>query len=187
MGIAAGLATDDMTNVIKYGAALGAGGTVAGSAIVKNTSDLTQKMANAASKAHDNYRRERDTPEEYKQYLNEKADNEFRKNKEVQEKFKQEFGRTEAKDKIEDAMEYRKHGVTDTDLIIKAMKLDSGAIGKTESTSKERIAAAKLASGVSSAKDVNSMQSRLEKKGYDKKIVEQNMEAVRKLKGLENN
>lgn len=187
MGIAAGLATDDMTNVIKYGAALGAGGTVAGSAIVKNTSELTQKMANAASKAHNNYRRERDTPEEYKQYLNKKADKEFRKNKEVQEKFEQEFGRTEAKDKIEDAMEYRKNGVTDTDLIIKAMKLDSGAIGKTESTSKERIAAAKLASGVSSAKDVNSMQSRLEKKGYDKKIVEQNMEAVRKLKGLENN
>lgn len=191
MGIAAGLATDDMTNVAKYGAALGVGGAVAGNNIAKNTVNgiprAAKGISNAASKAHDNYRRERDTPEEYQKYQNKKADNEFRKNKEVQEKFEKEFGRKQAKEKMEDAMEYRKNGVTDTDLIIRTMKLDSGVIGKTESTSKERIAAAKLASGVSSAKDINSMQSRLEEKGYDKKLVEQNMEAVRKLRGLENN
>ena len=62
-------------------------------------------------------------------------------------KFTKAFGASESKERIEQSIRYRQNGVTDTDLIIKAMKLDSGAIGKTASTSKERIAAAKLASG----------------------------------------
>ena len=191
VGVAAGLATDDMTNVAKGAAAGITGGAVAGDVIAKNTMNGIPRaghaIADAANRGADAYRQQRDDPEQYQAYLNQKADNEYRKSKETQDKFTKAFGASESKERIEQSIRYRQNGVTDTDLIIKAMKLDSGAIGKTASTSKERIAAAKLASGVSNSKDVNSMQSRLEKKGYNKQLVEQNMEAVRKLKGLENN
>lgn len=194
LGIAAGLATDDMSNVFKYGAAGLTGGALAGDVIAKNAENgiprAAKAIANNASKAHDNYELYKDTPKEYQDYLNKKSDEEYmniKKNKDTYNKFVKEFGEQDAKEKMQQSLKYRQQGITDTDLTIKAMKLDSGPIGKTAVTSKERIAAAKLASGVSSAKDVNSMQERLEKKGYNKQLVKQNMEAVRKLKGLENN
>ena len=195
IGLAAGLATDDMTNVFKYGAAGVAGGAVAGDVIAKNVENGIPRaigaIAQKGSAAHDNYEREKDTPDEYKQYQNEKADREYmniRKNKTDYNKFVEAFGKDNAKQMMEGSLEYRqKAGITDTDLIIKAMKLDSGEIGHTAATSKERIAAAKLATSVQSAKDVESMEKRLAKKGYDQKLISQNMEAVRKLRGLENN
>ncbi len=193
VGVAAGLATDDMSNVVKYGAAGVAGGAAIGNVAASNAINAPKRIYDnvkeRSSQARENYMSElyKDDPKAYKQYLNEKSDKEFLKSKEIKQQYAKEFGESNAENMMNQAIEYRKQGITDNKIIINAMKETSGEIGKTSATDSRRIAAAKLATGISGSKDIENMTKRLKAKGYNEKMVSENEEFVRSIKKIKYN
>ena len=136
VGVAAGLATDDMSNVVKYGAAGVAGGAAIGNVAASNAINAPKRIYDnvkeRSSQDRENYMSElyKDDPKAYKQYLNEKSDKEFLKSKEIKQQYAKEFGESNAENMMNQAIEYRKQGITDNKIIINAMKETSGEIGK---------------------------------------------------------
>lgn len=188
IGIAAGLASDDYTNVLKYGLA-GAG---AGGAIGKVGTDTVAKVPSGVSSAYRKVSgevsniRERyhkyEGKERYQEYLNKQSDKAFMKSKEVKEQYQKAFDK-QYKEAMEKAMEYRKHGVTDNEVIIKAMKSKAKGVGKDYADSK-RIAAAKLAKNVNNEKDVETIGNRLKDRGVSETQIRQQKEMLRDIRGL---
>lgn len=188
IGIAAGLASDDYTNVLKYGVA-GAG---AGGAIGKVGADTVAKVPSGVSSAYRKVSggtsniRERyhkyEGKERYQEYLNKQSDKAFMKSKEVKEQYQKAFDK-QYKEAMEKAMEYRKHGVTDNEVIIKAMKSKAKGVGKDYADSK-RIAAAKLAKNVNNEKDVETIGNRLKDRGVSEAQIRQQKEMLRDIRGL---
>ena len=193
IGVAGGLASDNSMNVLKYGAAGLSGGALVGNVaangvlngVSKGPSSISQKVqAKRDEIAREAYK---DDPKGYKQYLNEQADKQFLRDKEIRQQYANAFGDKEATTMMQNAIAYRQHGITDNEVIIKAMKETSGDIGKTDVTDNRRIAAAKLASGISNSKDIENMTKRLQKQGYKDDIIDQNEEFIRSIKGLKYN
>lgn len=188
IGIAAGLASDDYTNVLKYGLA-GAG---AGGAIGKVGADTVAKVPSGVSSAYRKVSGEAknvksrylqyEGKERYQEYLNKRSDKAFMKSKEVKEQYQKAFDK-QYKEAMEKAMEYRKHGVTDNEVIIKAMKSKAKGVGKDYADSK-RIAAAKLAKNVNNEKDVETIGNRLKDRGVSETQIRQQKEMLRDIRGL---
>ena len=189
IGLAAGLATDKPSNAITYTMGAVAGGATVGKAFANRTIQGPSNIKTKVQETRDNMAREayRNDPTAYKQYLNKQADKDFMKNKEIKLQYQEAFGKSRVKEMMENAKKYREHGITDNELIIKTMKESSGEIGKTDVTDNRRIAAAKLASGVSNAKDIESMTKRLKKQGYKDEVINQNEEFVRSIRNLKYN
>lgn len=193
VGVAAGLATDDMSNVLKYGAAGLTGGAAIGNIAASNAINrparIVNSVRNSAVEAKERYNSAyyKDDPDAYKRYLNERSDKDFIKDKEIKKQYAREFGDSNAEKMMNQALAYRKQGITDNEIIIKAMKETSGEIGKTSATDNRRIAAAKLATGISGSKDIENMTKRLKAKGYDEKLVSENEEFVRSIKKIKYN
>lgn len=195
IGVAAGLASEDYANVAKFGAAgVTAGAAITGVAINKGK-DLPSNIYRKATNIKDEYVKNyyKDDPAAYKEYMNEQADNAFMRDKNVQKLYKDKFGTREVDDghgkqvakyklAMEKAMTYRQHGITDNDVIIKAMKANVKGVGDWDS--KQRIAAAKYANQVSNEKDIQTMSDRLKKRGVaqDKLAAQEDM--LRQIKGL---
>lgn len=188
IGVAAGLASDDYTNVLKYGLA-GAG---AGGAIGKVGADTVAKVPSGVSSAYRKVSGEAknvksrylqyEGKERYQEYLNKRSDKAFMKSKEVKEQYQKAFDK-QYKEAMEKAMEYRKHGVTDNEIIIKAMKSKAKGVGKDYADSK-RIAAAKLAKNVNNEKDVETIGNRLKDRGVSETQIRQQKEMLRDIRGL---
>ena len=188
IGVAAGLASDDYTNVLKYGVA-GAG---AGGAIGKVGADTVAKVPSGVSSAYRKVSGEAknvksrylqyEGKERYQEYLNKRSDKAFMKSKEVKEQYQKAFDK-QYKEAMEKAMEYRKHGVTDNEVIIKAMKSKAKGVGKDYADSK-RIAAAKLAKNVNNEKDVETIGNRLKDRGVSETQIRQQKEMLRDIRGL---
>ena len=119
--------------------------------------------------------------------MNEQADKAFLSSKEIKRQYVDAFGESRANEMMNNALRYREHGITDNNLIIKTMKETSGEIGKTGAADNRRIAAAKLASGVSNGKDIKEMKERLKNQGYKDDMINQNEEFIRGIKGLKYN
>ena len=182
IGVAAGLASDDFSNVAKYGAAgLGIGGTIGG-----NVGDKAIKLPSEAyrkgKEVSDTFRKGYYTKDEYKAIKNRQLDDQFMKDKEAQELYKEKFDK-DYKTAMEKAKEYRKHGITDNEVIIKAMKAKSKYAG-SDSADSRRIISAKLAKNVSNEKDVESIKKRLKEKGIRQEQIDDQAEMIRKIKGL---
>ena len=188
IGVAAGLASDDYTNVLKYGLA-GAG---AGGAIGKVGADTVAKVPSGVSSAYRKVSGEAknvksrylqyEGKERYQEYLNKRSDKAFMKSKEVKEQYQKAFDK-QYKEAMEKAMEYRKHGVTDNEVIIKAKKSKAKGVGKDYADSK-RIAAAKLAKNVNNEKDVETIGNRLKDRGVSETQIRQQKEMLRDIRGL---
>ena len=188
IGVAAGLASDDYTNVLKYGLA-GAG---AGGAIGKVGADTVAKVPSGVSSAYRKVSGEAknvksrylqyEGKERYQEYLNKRSDKAFMKSKEVKEQYQKAFDK-QYKEAMEKAMEYRKHGVTDNEVIIKAMNSKAKGVGKDYADSK-RIAAAKLAKNVNNEKDVETIGNRLKDRGVSETQIRQQKEMLRDIRGL---
>ena len=193
IGVAAGLATDDMSNVVKYGAAGITGGAAIGNVAANNVISRPKIIAESIKakrqEATEKYASElyKDDPDGYKDYLNRKSDNEFLTSKEIRKQYAREFGEENAVKMMRNALKYREQGITDNKIIINAMKESSGEIGKTDVTDSRRIAAAKLATGITGSKDIENMTKRLTAKGYDGKLVSDNEEFVRSIKEIKYN
>ena len=148
-----------------------------------------ENIANMASNWSQNKKEEiikeayKNNPEEYKEYLNKKSDREFMNNKEIKQKYVEAFGADNAKGMMEKAQKYREHGVTDNDVIIKAMKQKSDLLG-TEVDDDRRIVAAKLASNIDNEKDLENKMKRLGERGVPKNKIKEQEKILRNMKNM---
>ena len=186
-GVAGGLSTGDYDKAVSYGIAGTAAGYTAGSNLAKRAMDLPsnayRKIEKASIENRQALMREIYSPEKYKEKMKDLADERFLNSKKKQEKYRRRYGRKYRK-AMEDAIEYRKQGVTDDDLIMDAMDLNIRGFDRYDRVDKKKIAAAKLATGVSKEKDLTNVEKRLKELGIDPEQVDLQKAAIRELKGL---
>ena len=158
LGTAIGIATGDPSNILKYGAAggyalsAGTGGisTRVGEAAMSDFETIGNGVAKAA------------LGEEKADAMKKKlADAKFKNDKELRAKYAKEL-KIQDQATIDKAMDaankFRKYGITDNDLIIKAMKVDGG--NENNWADSERIIAAQFAE---KAKDQKSYDTIIDK------------------------
>ena len=186
VGVAAGVASGDWSNVAAYGATAATVGAQLGNA----ATNVVSKSASALKGVRDEYRKQRYTNDEIKKMQNDKLDEEWRKDKDVIKMYQEKFGKENYTQAMDDAMEYRRQGITDDKVIIAAQKLKglSSDEGKTEKqinrASQERIALAKAATIVKSDDAMKDFSERLKDNGIaDEKIkeVRKNIRIINKM------
>lgn len=185
IGVAAGLASDDYSNVVKWGAA----GAVAGNAVagagmnkVKGLPSDAYRVKQAAENERRRYEEMAYSAQERKRRANERADDAFMKDKQVIQLYKDKF-QDKYKERMEQAKKYREYGITDNDAIIRAMKLDTKGL-PTDKADKRRILIAGTASKLG-RKDVDQFGERLMSRGYTKEAAETMKKAVREFNDFE--
>ena len=186
VGVAAGVASGDWSNVAAYGATAATVGAQLGNA----ATNVVSKSASALKGVRDEYRKQRYTNDEIKKMQNDKLDEEWRKDKDVIKMYQEKFGKENYTQAMDDAMEYRRQGITDDKVIIAAQKLKglSSDEGKTEKqinrASQERVALAKAATVVKSDDAMKDFSERLKDNGIaDEKIkeVRKNIRIINKM------
>ena len=161
MGAIAGIASDDASNVLKYGAA-GAGiGYATGGAATNLVSNAGSKVSEVKNTLSSNYRRSLYGADAQKA-LNRELDEKFKKDREAIRLYKEHFGK-QYKQAMENAIQYRQYGVTDDKMIIKAMQLEG--LSNSDATSEERISLAKIASTAKTEKELQEYNERLRENG----------------------
>lgn len=150
-GMAAGLVSDDFGNVGKWGAAGAGAGWIAGGGIASTAEDMTHKASGAIDQGAETIASTytiaahgRDAEEER---LKKQADVEAMRDRNRRKLYadKLDLSAKEAKEAMKKAQKYREAGITDDELIIKAMKSKTFT---SDIDSDERIIAASLASEV---------------------------------------
>lgn len=196
IGLAAGIATGDMGNVVKYTT----GGALAGNAIGTVPSTIMDKGKSVLDKSKEldeEYKKEL-YGSQYKKHRREELDLQFKNNSEARKEFTEKLGidkkfndkiekaklikdkdkrkeelqkiKAEKKETInrvmDKAVEFRQWNVTDNNTIIKAMKLGGeDEILNSKTVSKDRIAAAMIATKAKSTEEVGEYKNRLIKQG----------------------
>ena len=186
IGVAAGLASDKYSNVATFGIA----GAAAGNAMAKAGMKTAKKIPTAVNRVGEYRRQVRDqaerevyTEKERKRIQNERADKEFLKDKDAREKYSKAFAGEDYKKIMEEAIEYRRYGVTDNDAIIKAMKLQVDGLSENKKD-KRRILTAKVASQLG-RKDIDAFGNRLRSNGFSDADAEIMKNAVRRYNDFE--
>ena len=176
IGISAGIASGSLKDASQYAA----GGAFAGSTIGKGVSARivsgTSNSVNTAKGKHEEALQEM-YGSEYSQYLKEQADEKFMKDPDIRKMYQREFDLKSKKDidaVMESAKEYRKYGITDDKVIMKAMKLQTS--NPHDRADKEKIAAAKLATTSKSLKDLETNMKRFSSTPGMKKATAERME-----------
>ena len=178
IGLAAGIASGDITKAGQY-AAVGATagkaiGNVGGNNIVSGASSIKENVKNG----REAYEKER-YGEKYDKYKKEKMDKDFIKDKEARNFYSQKCSselaglsgkvREEKLDSImEEAVEYRKEGVTDNSIIVQARNLAK----EGKATKNESKLAAVMATKAKDVKGMEPYQKRIAKKLGDAKASE---------------
>lgn len=184
IGAAAGLASDDDKNILKYGAAGLGAGWLAGAGAMRVTRGIGSTIDNVAEQAVSTYTAAAKGPEaeeKRQQMAVEKAamrDKERRKlySEKLQVKGKQ------LNQVLEDSQRFRESGVTDDKIILKAMTMEG--FGK-ERTSNERIILAGLASEVGNDnKKIKDLEERLGKRGLSEEDVSKYVKGVRDINNV---
>lgn len=195
IGIAAGLASDDFSNVVKYGGAAGAIGASIGGRAGNRLINMPSNAYRKGSEVLDTYKQGAYSKEKYKEFVNKRLDNEFMRSKENQALYREKFGTEKMENSngeqvaaykvaMEKALEYRAQGVTDNDIIIKAMKVKTKYGNNDDLADKRKIVSAKFASQVSNEKDVENLQKRLKEKGIAEPQIQDQANMIRKIRGL---
>ena len=180
-GIAAGLVSDNYANVVKWGAAGAGAGALAGSGITGipgRVNGVGDRMTEAAQREFEATH----TEDEIRERRNKQADKAFLQDKAKIRQYANELNVSEKQAKEimkKDAMQYRQYGVTDDDIIIKAMKADKDKFG-SERASQEKILLAKMASEVGgSKKELEHVEKGLSKRGVSKEDITKYSNAIR--------
>ena len=153
LGVAAGLASDDYRNVYKYGAV----GAIGGSHFSGRLAESVTNMRGKVEKGIDNYRQEVYTKAEYAQIKKKMLDDKFMRDKEVKELYKENF-QDDYKRAMTAALQYRASGVTDNDIIIKAMKARN--LGN-DYDDRRKILTARYAANKPNEKDIETIRNRM--------------------------
>lgn len=190
VGVAAGLVSDDYSNVAKFGLGAGAVGANVGGNIAEGAFDLPSNAYRKVKEMQDEYRKGAYSKEGYQKIKNAEADNAFLKDKRAIEQYKEAFkgkgkvnGKEYYKYAMEQAVKYRKHGVTDNDTIIKAMKATS-KYASADIADDRRIISAKLARGVEKHKDVEDIKNRLKEQHINQDQINDQAEMIRQIKDI---
>lgn len=186
VGVAAGLASGDLSKAVTYGAAAAKIGSNLGDTATTAAENLTKSAMEAPGNIRQRYMENRYDKDELEQKQNELLDKAWRQDKETIEMYKEKFG-TDREDNgkrawenaMDNAKEYRKMGITDDKAIMAAMKLDG--LSDDNKTSKERMALAKAASTVKSDKEVKAYGERLSELGISDDKVKQVKKNIRKM------
>lgn len=186
VGVAAGLASGDLSKTVTYGAAAAKIGSNVGDTATTAAENLTKSAMQGPGNIRQRYMENRYDKDELEQKQNELLDKAWRKDKETIEMYKEKFG-TDREDNgkrawenaMDNAKEYRKMGITDDKAIMAAMKLDG--LSDDNKTSKERMALAKAASTVKSDKEVKAYGERLSELGISDAKVKQVKSNIRKM------
>lgn len=165
MGAIAGISTGDVSNVVAYAGTAGAVGNVAGGVLGNTATNLAVSAAKIPNKARSLQNEYIDEVygDDASAVKNAKLDEKFLKDKDAREKYELAFGKEERDEAMHRAIEYRRYGVTNDDMIIKAMKLEN--LEDKNPTSKERISYAKIASTAKTEKDLQDYGKRLAENG----------------------
>ena len=186
IGVAAGLASDDDRNILKYGAAGIGAGWLAGSGAINVVENADRGIRNTISSAASTYTLAAKGEEAEKQRQIAIEEREAMKDKSRQRLYKEKLGlknNKEVKQALEDARKFRENGIMDDKLIIEAMSLDKKTYGE-DRASKERMIIAGLATDTGrDNKKIKDVQSRLEEKGLSKDDVKKYIDGIRGITG----
>lgn len=192
-GTAAGLVSDDFSNALKWGAAGAGAGWVgtdgiiaAGKGIGSTASGAVDTIQNGIETASSTYTLQAHGSEAEEKRQKEKADKDAMRNADRRKKYAEKL---KLKDKaaIQEAMKqaqtYRESGITDDDLIIKAMKAKSF---NSERDSRERIITAGLAekaknNGQDVEKNLDYIKGQLSEKGINKKDIDKYITGIKEI------
>lgn len=184
IGVAAGLASDDDRNILKYGAAGAGAGWLAGSGalnVAGNISSGIQKAGESAASTYTLNARGVEAERQRQIAIEERA---AMKDKNRQRLYKEKLGlknNEQVKAALEDARKFRENGIMDDELIIKAM--DAEGFGD-ERASRERIILAGLASETKNDnKKIKDVQSRLQERGLSNDDVKKYIDGIRDITG----
>lgn len=186
VGVAAGLASGNLNNAFTYGAAAAKIGSNLGDTATTATENLTKSAMQSSENVRQTYMENRYSKDELKQKKNEELDRAWRKDKDTINKYKEKFGSDREENgnrawenAMDNALEYRRKGITDDKAIMAAMKLDG--LADSSKTSKERMALAKAASTVKSDKEVKAYGERLSELGISDDKIKQVKSNIRKM------
>ena len=183
-GVAAGLASDDDRNILRYGAAGIGAGWLAGSGAINVVENADRGIRNTISSAASTYTLAAKGEEAEKQRQIAIEEREAMKDKSRQRLYKEKLGlknNKEVKQALEDARKFRENGIMDDKVIIKAMQAEGFG---DERASRERMILAGLATDTGrDNKKIKDVQSRLEEKGLSKDDVKKYIDGIRDITG----
>ena len=175
IGVAAGLATGDLSNAGKYGLAAAGVGAKVGDGVSNVASNITTGAPNVARGIRDNFEQRAFTKQQREAMQNARADREWEKSKDIQKKYKDEFGK-DYKKAMETAKQFRQYGVTNDEATIKRIK----DIGVGNAPTKEDIATTKAASSVQTEDDLKALSDRLRSNDISEEKIKRMENDVRK-------
>ena len=175
VGVAAGLATGDLSNVGKYGIAAAGVGAKVGDGVSNIASNVTTGAPNTARGIRNNFEQRAFTKQQREAMQNARADREWEKSKDIQKKYRDEFGK-DYKKAMETAKQFRQYGVTNDDATIKRIK----DIGVGNAPTKEDIATTKAASSVQTEDDLKALSDRLRSNDISEEKIKRMENDVRK-------
>lgn len=182
-GIAAGLVSDDFSNVFKYGTAGAGTGLVAGNGLVNlpgKLNDYGDKAIEAAEKEYEATHTKDEVEQRRNKILDAQALRDPDRIRRYQEELK--VSKKEAQRIMkEDAQKYREAGVTDDKLIIKAMKANKDDFG-ADKASTERILLAQMAEQVGDDKKrLKQIQEGLGERGVPRENIDNYIKAIKEI------
>lgn len=184
IGVAAGLASDDDRNILRYGAAGIGAGWLAGSGAINVVENADRGIRNTISSAASTYTLAAKGEEAERQRQIAIEERAAMKDKNRQRLYKEKLGlknNEQVKAALEDARKFRENGIMDDELIIKAM--DAEGFGD-ERASREKIILAGLASETKNDnKKIKDVQSRLQERGLSNDDVKKYIDGIRDITG----
>lgn len=187
IGVAAALTSADDRNILSWGGAGAAAGWAAGATIAKAGPNMVKNTTNTVKNLGENiastYTLAAGGKQAEKERLQAKEDNIAARDKERQKLYRNKLGvpKSEMKQVMEEYKEYRKSGVTDDDIIIKAMQADDDIFGQGRA-SREKIILAGLASDVGrDNKKIKDLEGRLTEIGMSKENVKNYINEIREI------
>ncbi len=182
IGLSAGLASDNFENIGKWGAAGAVGGWVAGEGTEAFADSKVSKLGNLPEDFYNATHSE----DEIKARRNQELDKAWAKDSDTINKYAEKFGcgREEAKEIMKEAQKFREYGITDDDIIIKAMKAEGGEFGAEKTASEQRILLAQLVGQVTTSKDADQVEARLKKRRFSEERAKAYADQIRRMKGL---
>ena len=184
MGVAAGIASGDLSNVAAYGAAAAGVGLKVGDGVSNVASNITTGAPNVARGIRSQFEQRAFTKQQREVLENQRSDKEWRKSREVQQMYKDEFGTEKDENGVENwkkAMdmaqkEFRTYGVTNDKSTIKRIK----AVGLDGKVTKQDVATARASASVQTEDELKALSDRLRKNGVSEGKIKKMENDVRK-------
>ena len=184
IGVAAGFASDNDMNILKYGGAGAVAGWAAGSAAGGIVSNAGHKVEEIGENIASTYTLSAGGAEAEKARLQAKEDRAAMKDKDRRKMYLDKVNnasQANIKEILKDAQEYRESGVTDDKLIIKAMNAKGFGDGRANN---ERVILAQLANETGKDnKKIEDVKKRLSSRGLSNEDVNKYIDGIREITG----